>query len=177
MKIPRKMLERIIREELAGHIGGLLHEKEGKHPEIEDAEGNTSDEDETKPASNKQPDNTAGKPAGKKDAAPAPGKAPGDEEEKPVGDEPADNDLEKQATGEEGADEEDDEAGAEDTEKVSDELVGKTIQSISANPKSKLMPGAMEIVLQFDQIPEPLKILVTKSGQVKYYFKGLHNEI
>lgn len=176
MKIQRRLLEKIIREELVAHVAGLLHEKEGKHPGIEDAEGGTGDEEEIAPADQGQPDNQAGKPVGKKDAVPA-GEVPGDDEEKPVGNDPADNDLEKQATGEEGADDEEDEAGAEDTEKVSDELVGKTIQSITANPKSKLMPGAMEIVLQFDQIPEPLKILVTKSGEVKYYFRGLHNEI
>jgi hypothetical protein len=173
MKIKKAQLERIIREELARHVGGLLREKPGEHPDLEDAEG----EEDISPASEKQPDNTAGKPSGKKDAAPG-GEAPGDDEEKPIEDEPADNDLEKQAVGDKGADdEEDDEAGPEDTEKVSDELVGKTVQSITANPKSKMMPGAMEIVIQFDQMPEPLKILVTKSGQVKYYFKGLHNEI
>jgi hypothetical protein len=173
MKIKRARLETIIREELAAHLGGLLREKEGDHPEIQDAES----EDDIKPASNGQPDNTAGKPVGKADASPG-GEVPGDDEEKPSDEDPADTDLEKQAVGEKGADdEEDDEADVEDTEKVGDELVGKTIQSITANPKSKLMPGAMEIVLQFDQIPEPLKILVTKSGQVKYYFKGLHNEI
>jgi hypothetical protein len=172
MKMKKAQLEKIIREELARHVGGLLREKEGEHPDLEDAEGGT--EDDMSSASEKQPDNTAGKPHGKQDAAPS-----GDDEEKPIGDEPADNDLEKQAVGDEGApdEEEDDEAGPEDTEKVSDELVGKTIQSISANPKSKMMPGAMEIVIQFDQMPDPLKILVTKSGQVKYYFKGLHNEI
>ena len=176
MKIPKKRLEQIIREELASHLGGLLREKEGETPDLEDAEG-----DKMKPASDHQPDNTAGKPVGKQDAAPAADdtEVPGDDEEKPDQEDPADTDLEKQATGEKGADDEegDDEADVEDTEKVGDQLVGKTIQSITANPKSKMMPGAMEIVLQFDQIPEPLKILVTKSGQVKYYFKGLHNEI
>lgn len=172
MKIPKKRLEQIIREELAAHLGGLLREKEGEHPDLEDAEDGT-EPDETNPASDKQPDNTSGKPVGKGD------EVPGDPEEKPAPtDEPADNDLEKQAVGDKGADEEDpDEEGNEEQEKLSDELVGKTIQSITANPKSKMMPGAMEIVVQFDQVPEPLKILVTKSGQVKYYYKGLHNEI
>jgi len=175
MKFPKGRIEQIIREELAAHLAGLLREKEGEHPDLEDAEDGGS-ADETEPASNKQPDNTSGKPVGKADAQPA---VPGDDEEKPLDDEPADNDLEKQAVGDKGADdeEEDSEEGNEEQEKLSDELVGKTIQSITANPKSKLMPGAMEIVVQFDQIPEPLKILVTKSGQVKYYFKGLHNEI
>jgi hypothetical protein len=177
MKMPRSLLERIIKEELAAHLGSLLHEKQGTHPEVEDAEG-TGDETKTKAAGSGQPDNLAGKPSGKKDKGPKDaGEVPGDEEEKPADEDPADTDLEKQATGEESADEEDDEAGPADTDKVSDQLVGKTIQSVTANPKSKLMPGAMEIVIQFDQTPDPLKILVTKSGTVKYFYRGLHNEI
>lgn len=174
MKIPRSLLKQMIREELSAHIGSLLHEKQGASPDTEDAESGKQDQekdDKTALKPHQDPDNTATKPKGDKPGASA----------KPAGDDPADKGLEKQAAGEEepsdDADAEDDEAGPEQTDKVSDELVGKTVQSITANPKSKLMPGATEIVIQFDQIPEPLKILVTKTGAIKYYFKGLHNEI
>ncbi len=165
MKIRRSVLKQMIREELAGHIGGLLREKEGEHPDTEDAESGKKDQDKDDKKAltpHKDPDNTAGKPKGDKPGA----------TEKPAGNDPADKGLEKQAAGEEepsdDPDAEDDEAGPEQTDKVSDELVGKTVQSITANPKSKLMPGATEIVIQFDQIPEPLKILVTKTGAIKY---------
>jgi hypothetical protein len=176
MKIRKSRLEQIVREEVLSYIGSLLREKSGDDPGIEDAAG----EKEQEPADDHQPDNVAGKPVGKKDQQPAKaGEVPGDDEEKPTPPEPADTDLEKQATGEKGAEEEDgeDETGPEDTEKVSDQLVGQTVQSITANPKSKLMPGATEIVFQFQQKPDPLKILVTKSGKLVYYYRGLHNEI
>lgn len=177
IRMPKGRARQIVIEELARHARSLL-EADGA-PDVEDAEDQKGKKKKIEPASKGQPDNRAGKPVGQKDASPPkspdePAEVPGDAEEKPSTDDPADDDLDKQAAGEE---EDDDEVGAEDTEKVSDELVGKTIQSISANPKSKMMPGAMEIVFQFDQIPEPLKILVQKSGKVVYYFKGLHNEI
>jgi hypothetical protein len=54
---------------------------------------------------------------------------------------------------------------------------GKTLQSITASPKSKVLPGAQEIELQFDGSPDPLRILVTKAGQIRFFLKGLHNKL
>lgn len=177
MKIPRAQLEQIIREEVAAHLGSLF---EGPKVDVADAQTDQkSKEDKNAKAAKakeKSPENKPDKDA--KNAKAKEADHPENTPEKDVGADPADQDLESEPddTGDEEKAAED-EAGPEDTNKVSDELVGKTVQSITANPKSKLMPGAMEIVIQFDQIPEPLKILIGKSGTVKYYFRGLHNEI
>ena len=62
--------------------------------------------------------------------------------------------------------------------KIADEVAGKTIQSLSMEPKSKILPGAQEIVITFNQIPDPLRILITKQGIVKFVMKGIvHNTL
>lgn len=61
--------------------------------------------------------------------------------------------------------------------KISSTVVGKTVQSISLEPKSKILPGAKELVVTFDQITDPLRVLIAKTGEVKFYFRGLHNEL
>ena len=62
--------------------------------------------------------------------------------------------------------------------RVQQELEGKSIQSISFEPKSKVLPGAKEVVLTFANSTDPLKILISKSGDVKYFFKNaLHNKL
>lgn len=177
MKIPRGQLEQIIKEEIAAHIGRLfeapkvgISDAQSDHKTKEDRSAKDAKEKEKSPEN--KPDRDA------KNAKAKEADHPENTPEKDVGADPADQDLESEPddTGDDEKAAEDD-VGPEDTKKVSDELVGKTVQSITANPKSKLMPGAMEIVIQFDQIPEPLKILIGKSGTVKYYFRGLHNEI
>lgn len=92
----------------------------------------------------------------------------------PVEDEPtADPELEKDVADPEAAEDAEDITGGE----IADQVTGKTIQSITMEPKSKTLPGAQEIVLTFNEIQDSLKILVMKSGQVKFYFKGLHNKV
>lgn len=171
MKIKKSVLVQVIREELAKHAKSLLEsqlkleadgdeEKKDKEPEKKDAK-DAKAPPEKKPAPKGPP-----KPPGKTDAAqdkPA--------EELPAEDEPADAGLEKDVN--------DNEEDADEVTggKIADEIAGKTVQSITMDPKSKLLPGAQEIVVTFDQIPDPLRILVNKTGQVKFYFRGLHNEL
>lgn len=173
MKIKLTVLERIIREELASHVKGLIesprgHDVADAHSDSKEKERNAP-KDAVKPQAD--PDNTAGQPktpkAGVKPKA-KPDDAPADQE---LEKDPADADLDKDA--------EDDAEGNVDAgeKRVSDDLVGKSIQSITVEPKSKIMPGAQEIVLTFSDIPDAFRILVTKSGRVAYYFKGLHNEL
>ena len=147
------------------HFNGMLGEKEGDKPGVEDAEAGKEDAEDKgseKPAP-KKPDQ-------KKPAPKAPAGDEGEEqpEEKPIEDDPADKELDAETSGEE----------EKDTQKrLGDELVGQTIQSVTTNPKSKMIPGALEIIVSFDQTPDPLKILVTKTGTVKYFYRTLHNEI
>lgn len=158
MKIKRSTLERIIREELAAHIRSLTEAPAQDAPDVVDAE---------------KEDQKAKKPDDKKQAK-QPDKQEPKAKELPVADEPeADKDLEKDVADEPGAEDAEDVTGG----KIADEISGKTIQSVTMEPKSKTLPGAQEIVLTFKEIPDPLKILVTKTGQVKFFFRGLHNEV
>lgn len=160
MRFPRSVVEKIVREELAAHLKTLIEAPQKDEPgaEVVDAESQPD-----KKAPNKDPN-----PKSKA------GVKPPDSKELPVGDEPqADQDLEKDvAAGDDVEDAEEVTGG-----KIADQITNKTLQSITMEPKSKTLPGAQEIVLTFKEIPDPLKILVTKTGQVKYFFKGLHNEV
>ena len=59
---------------------------------------------------------------------------------------------------------------------VAAELENKTIESVSLEEDSKIMPGATEVVLTFQQTPDALRLLITKTGKVKIFFRGLHND-
>ncbi len=168
MKIKKSKLESIVREELARHVRTLM---EGG-PAVEDADKDKKSKEKEEPEAGEQgpvdpqqdPDNTSNKP-----------KVVGGQKQPPTqelpDDEPADDKLD------EPEEEEEPEDGEDPAGDISDELAGKSIQSITMEPKSKLMPGAMEIVLTFNEITDPLRILVNKSGVVKFYWRGLHNEL
>lgn len=152
MKISRKLLEQIIREETLNEIGRLLEEDE---KEVDGDDGKREPKSVKKVSNDTTPEK----------------KEPGDEKPKelPVEEEPEDDELEKDIV-----DSDDEkEAGG----KIADEVTGKSIQSITHEPKSKLMPGSQEIVLTFREISDPLRIIVTKSGIVKFFFKGLNNSL
>lgn len=184
MKIPKTVLEQIVKEEIARRARELLEAGEVVDADDEkrskEKKGGKGEKAPTKPQ--KGPDfpkdqAEPGKPVKKGGKAPEKGEGGGEEEPKdlPAADEPeADQDLEKNAAGEEDAEED-----AEDVTggKIADSITGKTVQSISMQPESKILPGAQEIDLTFREIPDPLKILITKTGQVKFHFRGLHNTL
>ena len=155
MKIDKDTLFRIIREETAKHIKALT---EAEEPEIDDA---------SKPEDPPMKD----KPKGK-DEKPAPkSKAPEVAADQDVPESPDDEKIEKDVTDPEHNEE-------AEQGRVQQELEGKSIQSISFEPKSKVLPGAKEVVLTFANSTDPLKILISKSGDVKYFFKNaLHNKL
>jgi hypothetical protein len=178
MKVKRSMIEQMVREELAAYVKEQLGEAPGG-PGVDDADKDRKSKErkggkgEESPVGGQQdPDNLAGKPKTGGETPPA--DEPPTPPEQELEPEPADDELEDQPEPEG-----DDVESAEDDAKsdISDELVGKTVQSITMEPKSKLMPGAMEIVLTFDQVTDQFRILIGKSGQVKFYFRGLHNEL
>lgn len=161
MKVKRSKIVEIIQEEW-----NSIREEEKDQEEKKPKE--KSQKDPTKEPSSKSPPKEkqdAPKGASKKNS-PAP-------PEIPVDDQPADDDLEDEETG----GDEEDAAEQKAKSKIADEIAGKTVQSITMEPKSKTIPGAQEIVLTFDQFPDPLKIIVTKSGKIAFYFRGLHNEL
>ncbi len=179
MKVPKSMIQRIVREELTSYLGEMLSEDDANVAKDDE-------EDEQKPGAPKKPpakkgppststgeeDNVDGTPAGSQGPEKAPKKGadatkdlgdeptPGSEEE-----DPADDDLAKDA--EDPEDETDAKGGG-----IADDVSGKRIQSIVLSKDSKVMPGAQELVISFDEIPDPLRVVITKSGLVKYFFRG-----
>lgn len=161
MRIKESKLRKIIEEEFFKYINEASEDEEEGNPKepskvdaTSDNKGSDEDEEENTPTPENKPD---------------PQKTGGDEEEK---EDPADDEITKDV---EADSEQDDEKSAGDS--IGDELVGKTIQSITMTDDSKIMPGATEIDMQFDEMNTPLKILVQKSGKVYFYFKGLHNSL
>lgn len=159
--MPRSRLEQIVKEELAAHIKALREAPDDTLP----------DDDRKKPSKarktsalekNRQPTNDQEE----KPPTPPPAKSV----EPPVDDtseDPSDDELAA-------ADASDGEAEPE-AGQLSTELEGKRIQSVTQEPKSQLVPGASEIVVTFAEVPDPLRIIVTKTGAVRFFYKTLIN--
>lgn len=68
------------------------------------------------------------------------------------------------------------ESGKNPSGAVNNDVSGKTIQAITIEPKSKILPGAKEIIISFGETTDPLRILATPTGAVKFYWRGgLHD--
>lgn len=66
----------------------------------------------------------------------------------------------------------DGDAGEDPSGAVADEVSGKTVQGLSIEPRSKVLPGAKEVVLTFNETTDSLRVLCTTSGEVKFFWKG-----
>jgi hypothetical protein len=187
MKISQQKLLGIVRE----CIVEALQEKDEAPPDL------TKKPDPKKPPKKDGPDGVekkpAGGPAGKAPKSGPPEKDPKGKDKKPTkkgppgpNDVPADDDVidlsvddfedapedEEEISGEPDGDEGDDDRSGG----LNRELDGKSFQSVSVDPKSKLVPGAKEVVVTFGDTPDPLRIVVTQSGEVKFFFRGsLHD--
>lgn len=182
MRITRKRLTEIIHEEL----GSLLELSDGSdEPKKAKKKGGTkpdlaaSDEDPTRPASDVPDGGTVKSP----DASPVP---PGKSSERGPDVQKLDGDeTDPSASPEDQADAEHDEedaidAGGDAAEEpsgaINDEVSGKTVQAVTIEPKSKVLPGAKEVVLAFNESTDALRILVTPTGAVKFFWRGqLHD--
>lgn len=71
----------------------------------------------------------------------------------------------------------DGDAGAEESGAINDEVSGKTVQAVTIEPKSKVLPGAKEVVMAFNESTDTLRILVTPTGQVKFFWRGQLHDI
>jgi hypothetical protein len=92
---------------------------------------------------------------------------PADGEVQDDGDDPADMAL-------------DDELAGEDPEvpgSVASDMQGKTIESISMDDESETIPGAKELVVSFQGEEDKLRVILTPSGNFKFFWKGLHSDI
>ena len=63
-------------------------------------------------------------------------------------------------------------AGTESSGQVNRDIEGKSIQSITREDESKILPGAKEVVLTFAQSTEPLRILVTATGRIAFFWRN-----
>jgi len=163
LKVKRNVLERIVQEELHRFIAQQLNEAlPGRGTVLDDDEP-----DDDVPS----PDGAPEEQLPTDSPAPEAGDLTGGEEgegELPTGEEPTDDDLAADVAG-------DDEPGAEPGT-VAAELEDRTIESISMEEDSKIMPGAAEIVMTFRENPDALRLLITKTGKIKIFYKGLHND-
>lgn len=180
MKVPKSMLMQVVKEEVAAHVRRLLEAPDAA--KVVDADDEKKDKEkeggkgEAKPT---KPSDGPVQPKQQSDKPKAAEKLPTQEpEEGETGDADAQDAEAKQDKDDKeapGGEEED----AEDVTggKIADAIDGKTVQSVTMEPESKILPGAQEITFTFREIPDPLKILVTKTGQVKFHFRGLHNTL
>ena len=180
MKIKRSQLEQIVKEELMRHLSEQLLEAEPKPADVEDGDENKKSKEKSggkgeKGKTEPQVDidnattkpKTTGKPAGEPEGEPPTQELP---------DDPADDELETDVADPEAEESEEDPADGAKND-ISDELSGKTIQAITMEPKSKMMPGAIEVNITFDQVADTFRILIGKSGAVKFFWRGLHNSL
>ena len=197
MEIKRSFLIQLVAEEVQNALREFSHgdgetkkKSKGKRPETKDA----SDE----PSKKRGP----GRPKGSKNKdAPPPGDSAADAAEDPVQDPVAMGD------GEYGMDDEDDtelpgdeemaadnadadademdaidpegDAGTEEDvdSPVNDQVAGRTVESITLEPESQLLPGAREIVLTFGDSPDVLRILVDDVGNIVFNLNGQNHDI
>jgi hypothetical protein len=175
MKITRGRLTEIIAEEIEARVSSL---REAGKPKKNGPSkpGIASADDEPSPEQDGEP---AGGTVKTPDADPVPAgtssnKGPDvqalDGEENGPGDAPdsSEDEPEEPDTEEPNPD--------EPTGAVNDEISGKTVQALTIEPKSKVLPGAKEVVLAFNESTDALRILVTATGQVKFFWRGqLHD--
>lgn len=185
MKIKRTRLAEIIREEILGLLefsdGSDEPKKEKKRPSRA-ADVTSAELDPTAPNDQTPDGGTVKGP----DASPVPpSDAPGKRMDPSQLDEPQDGPEggpeEPEADPDAESDEEDavdaaGDAGEDPSGAVNDDVSGKTVQAITIDPKSKVLPGAKEVVVAFNESTDTLRILVTPTGMVKFFWKNsLHD--
>lgn len=68
-------------------------------------------------------------------------------------------------------------AGEDPSGAINNEVSGKIIQAVTIEPQSKILPGAKEVVVSFNDSTDALRILVTATGQVKFFWRGQLHDI
>ena len=156
--IERKQLAEIIAEEIKIRLAEL-HEagkKKGREPETADAVDSPS-------------------PRGEAPPGPQVDVSPDEDEDDGAESEDEPEDPEDEAEDEQGIDA-DGNAGEEPAGAINNDIAGKVLQAISIEPQSKVLPGAKEIVISFNDSTDALRILVTPTGMAKFFWRGgLHD--
>jgi hypothetical protein len=178
MRITRTKLEKMIAEEVRLGLSQLRERstdkkksKGPKEPEMADADQSPTKAQDGAP-DGVRPDSR------KKDALPV-GTNPLDVDGMDDAD-PGPTDPEEE---DEGAEDEADavdamgDADSDPSGEVNEELSGKTVQAITIEPKSKVLPGAKEVVLAFNETTDALRILVTPTGKVVFFYRGKMHDL
>lgn len=198
MEIKRSDLVRMVAEEVRAALrefneaeekkpekdGPKKKDKGGKRPETKDASDAPSGRGPGRPPGSKNKDKEPGVPPPGDNAAGAEDPvAKGDGEEPPedVG-LPGDEEM-----ADDNVDAEDDEQDALDGEgdadeegtsgEINDAIQGLSVQSITIEPESLLLPGSKEVVLTFNEAPDVLRILVDQVGNVVFSWNGQLHDI
>ena len=175
MKMSLRRLTEILQEE----IDRAINEKgSSKKPSVADAE---QDPDSANPGAGDMPAAPDAKPVPAKTKEPKSGASDLDGDE-PSPDSPPeggeeDPTADPQASGEQEKDDSEaidarGTAGEDPSGAINNEISGKTVQSITIEPKSKILPGSKEVTLTFGDTTDNLRILVTPTGQVKFFWRG-----
>jgi hypothetical protein len=169
IKISRQLLERIVQEEFALYLKERFELNErGGHSKM------TTPEDDTVQT---EPQQEVPSPEGApEEALPSPeGEVPDGEAGSALPVDGADDVSAPELPGEdEGEDAPEDMA---EPGSPAEELQGKTVDSVKLEQDSKLIPGAAEVVIKFTDNPDPLRILLTKTGTFKFFYRGLHSDL
>ena len=97
-----------------------------------------------------------------------PGGPPMEADGETIGDEdPMDDELDAELAGE----------VSEEPGSVASDLQGKVIDNVEYSDESESIPGAHEVVFSFQDTEDKLRVIVMPSGNVKYFWKGLHSDI
>lgn len=170
MKITRSKLIEIVEQEVRAALLEKDSKKKGKKPEKTDA-----DQEPT------QVTPPGGGPDPIQSAPPVDGGLNDDEGQDLDGDGAPDTEPEDPTDGQGPDDAEaidaDGTGGEEPSGAVNDELSGKTVQAVTIEPKSKVLPGSKEVVLTFADTTDALRILVTATGQIKFFWRGQLHDI
>lgn len=167
MKIKRSALVEMIEQEVRAALSEAGKGKKSKKPETAAADDEPADA---------VPDGGGVEVVG--NAPPVDGGLKDQEsgEDQDLGTEPED------PTDGEGPDDEealdpDGDGGEKPSGAVNDEVAGKTVQAVTIEPKSKVLPGAKEVIITFNESTDPLRILCTSTGEVKFFWRGQLHDI
>lgn len=166
MNISRKRLTEIVVEEVRRRLRELVEaddDDDGTPRKVRKPGVSSADQEDPPDADNPtSPDATTGSPDASL-GSPEGGDGPESDPSGPAvdGDAPDPDAVDK-----------DGDAGEDPSGAVSDELSGKTVQAISIDPRSKVLPGAKAVIVTFNETTDSLQILVTGTGEVKFFWKN-----
>jgi len=176
MKIARGKLAEIVAEEVRRRIREL-YEAQNDDSDDEDGEGGDHPRKPSTASADTEPPRKGPTRSGPKaDTGSPDASSPEVDQDADPGGPAVDGDQpdpEAEASDdEEDAVDADGDAGEEPTGAVNDELSGKTVQAITVEPKSKVLPGSKEVVMTFNESTDALRILITPTGMVKFFYRG-----